>query len=153
MDNPHCCIPSVQATNIASSSSLNTPCGPCFLNIFLPFKWFETNVKGMCQWWLTFFQRSLPFFPLYPLVVHVLRYCKVIILFNLVVFYFCLVSVGGVFSLFGAGWLEIPLHCLQSTLVNIMVVFCFSLWQVGEMCFIPRRSTHFNHLYTFQNCK
>jgi hypothetical protein len=56
---------------------------------------------------INFLQRSLPFFPLRPLVVHVLHYCKVKILFNLVVFFVCVLSLGGVFSLFGVGWLDI----------------------------------------------
>jgi hypothetical protein len=74
-----------------------------------------------------FLQRSLPLFPLYPLVVHVICYCKVKILFNLISFFGCVVGVGGVFILFGVGWLNIPLHCLQSTLVNIIVVLFFNL--------------------------
>jgi len=84
---------------------------------FLPFKWFKKNVKGMCQCSLTFFKEVCHFFPLYPLVVHVLRYCKVKILLNFVSFFGCVVSVGGI--LFVWCWLvRHPTSLLQSTLIS-----------------------------------
>ncbi len=38
MESPHSCILSVQATIVTSSSSMSTPCGPCFFDYVLPFK-------------------------------------------------------------------------------------------------------------------
>ncbi len=56
MENPHCCIPNVLASIVASSSSMTIPCGPYFLDFIIPFKLFEKFVRGMCQCLQDFFK-------------------------------------------------------------------------------------------------
>jgi hypothetical protein len=60
MESPHSCILNVQATIATSSSSMSTSCGPCFFDYVLPFKWFEEEVRGMCQCFFVFFKVVCP---------------------------------------------------------------------------------------------
>lgn len=45
IDSPHFCIPNVQSTIIIIFIYVNTPNGPCFLDLVLSLKWFDSDVK------------------------------------------------------------------------------------------------------------
>lgn len=130
MNNPHCCIPSVQATIIASSSSINTPHNPYFFYLVLSFKWFEKDVKGMCQCLLAIFKEVSPIsirsiVSFWDLIVHLLCCCTIEGPFRLAPFFVCATCVGKDSPyLVLVGQTSHFCH-LQSLLLSIMVVFCF----------------------------
>jgi hypothetical protein len=58
----HFYIPNVQATIVASFSSMNTPCtSPYFLNLLFPLKWFKREVRKVWQCLLVFLKKIYPF--------------------------------------------------------------------------------------------
>jgi hypothetical protein len=62
MDSSHSYIPNVQATIVASFSSMNTFCtSPYFLDLLFPFKWFKREVRRVCQCLLVFLKKVYPF--------------------------------------------------------------------------------------------
>ncbi len=52
--NPHFYIVKVHAITSTSSCSDNTPIGPIFLDLVLPFKLLDRIMKSIHQWWLAF---------------------------------------------------------------------------------------------------
>lgn len=54
------CIPKTQATSVLSSSFVNTPYEPTFIELVLPFKWFKRKVHGMCQNFFFFLKKVWP---------------------------------------------------------------------------------------------
>ncbi len=78
-------------------------------------------------------------------------------MFNVDTFFVCVANVSGIFFLsIIVSWLDTPFCHLQGTLVwyhGSTLPPNFNLQQVGGICLEPTRGTHFNCLYTLEDCK
>jgi hypothetical protein len=61
IDIPWCYMSSIQLTFVRFSSCVNTPSGPCFLDLLLLVRWFDKDVRGIFQIWLAFHSDVKPF--------------------------------------------------------------------------------------------
>ncbi len=121
MESPHSCTLNVQATIVASSSSMSTPFGPCFLDHVLPFKW-----SKMFTW---FFQNSMPTFYHIHIVVHLPCWFGFEIWIGVFAFYGCVV--GGTFFLSIVGWFGNSRYCLWG-IFNIYHGYMLHLLQLVD---------------------
>ncbi len=125
IDNPIYCVAKVQATTTSSSFFVSTFAGPHFLDLVLPFKWFNKKVHGMFQCLLALPQLIFSHFQLHPWLLPMFPFTSFLsdcdAPNNSTLFFFGFGLKGGTFSLSCVGcWFE-PLCSLRG-IVNIVVL-------------------------------
>jgi hypothetical protein len=139
---------------------VSTLAGPHFLDLVLPFRWFDKEVQGMFQWILVYFNDVFPFLitsmassnisvvhlPISVIIIHMLTLRCFCLGFwfkrTNIFFILCIMLI----------WATLPLawHCQNHYGLRPLGL---NLQQVGGVCFVPTKGMNLNFLNLSQEVR